>query len=114
MENTLEEIILFVCLVRFHSILPEFVDGFGSVIPKLRENTFFYMSIFYMQTFVNLKQAGSSSCNMENTILEITVFPFVWQPSTEHCIKMSMDLDWPYQDLGNTLYFFQISSWKHI
>jgi len=33
----------------------------------------------------------------ENTI-EIIFFSFAWQASTEHYLKMLMDLDWPYQN----------------
>jgi len=40
------------------------------------------MSVVYMQTFVKLKHVGSDSCNMET--IYITLFPFVWQPFTEH------------------------------
>jgi len=44
---------------------------------------------------------------MENTI-EITVFQFFdnlpLNTSTEHCLKMLMDLDCPYQNGGKTLY----------
>ena len=71
MGNTLD-IIVFICLVSFYSVLPKNADGFGLAIPKMRENTVFYLSIVYMHTFVSLKQVGIDSCNTEN-IIEIGV-----------------------------------------
>jgi len=42
-------------------------------------------------------------------------FYIVWQAFTEHCLKIEMDLDCPYQIWGKTLYCtWQIDSYKHL
>ena len=47
-------------------------------------------------------------------ILWKSLFSIVWQPSTEHCLKMLMDLDCPYQTWGKTLYCTcQTYFWMH-
>ena len=72
MENTLE-ILFFNCLTSFHWTLLENVDGFGLAIPKLRENTLFYISDEFLEAFLKFQQVDSDSGTMENTVEIIIV-----------------------------------------
>jgi len=50
-----------------------------------------------LKQFWNCIQVGSNSCIMEHC------FIFVWPPCIEHCLKMLMEMDSPYPNIGRTL-----------
>jgi len=43
------------CLTIFHWTLPIYDDGFGLPLPKLKENTSFYMSNIFWEVFLKLQ-----------------------------------------------------------
>jgi len=71
------------------------------------------LSNTFLKAFLIFQASGQWQLHYDNTV-EITVFSIVWQSSTEHCLKMLMNLDCPYQNWDKTLYCTcQTHSWKH-
>jgi len=93
MENT-QKPLFSNCLTTFHWTLPKHIDGFRLSIPKLREDIVFYMSNRFLEAFVKFQTTWQLPCG---EYYRNNCFLFVWQASTEHFLKMLMDLDLPYQ-----------------
>jgi len=98
------------CLIIFHWTLARTFYGFRLAKLKLRDNSSFNIPNGFLEEFpksqtcwlwqwYNGKYHGSHC--------------FVWQSSTEHCLKMLMDLNWPYQSWGKRIHsIFWMDFWK--
>ena len=61
------------------------VDGFELPIPKLKDNTLFYMSDRFLEAFLKFHTwAVTGACILENTLETTGCFVIVWQTLTEY------------------------------
>jgi len=108
----LQESLLFNCFASYQLSLPKNVNGFELFIPKDKENTLFYMSNTFLEVFIEVETRWQWQLHYERYYRN-HCFSIVWQASNEHCLKIFMNFNWPYQNWGKTLYFiFQMISWK--
>jgi len=92
-------------LASFHWIsLSKNVNGLRLVILKLRENTLFNILNVFLELFQEFETSWQWQLHFEKYHRN-HCFLIVCQASTDHCLKMLMDLDWPYQNWGNTLFY---------
>jgi len=78
-------------LTSFHWTLPKNVDGFELVIPKLRENTLFYMGKKFLETFVKFWTSWQWQ----------SLFLIDWHTSSHWKLpNILMDFNWTYQNWG--------------
>jgi len=105
--------LFFKCLTIFHWTLPKDNHGFELPIAKLRENTILNMPNTFLEAFLKFQTTWQWQLQY-GKYYGNHCFSIVWQPSTEHCLKMFMNLDCPYQNWGKTLYWTcQTHFWKH-
>jgi len=111
-ENTME-ITFFNCLTTFHWTLLKNVHEFRLPIPKLSENTILNMPNTFLEAFLKFQTTWQWELQY-GKYYGNHCFSIVWQPSMEHCLKMFMNLDCPYQNWRKTLYWTcQTHFWKH-
>jgi len=100
------------CLTSFHWTLPRNDDGFGLPISKLSENTLLHISNTFLEAFLIFKISWQWEWHY-GKYCRNHCFHIVWQDSDEHCLKIIMDLDCPYQNWGKHFCTYQTHFCKH-